>query len=66
MGRPVFSVCAVPGRRPSLKHDQRQGQMEFSPSRMTTSSTAYFPESRVALQHAFPKVDYYKVALIHL
>ena len=41
MGRPVFSVCAVPGRRPSLKRDQRQGQMEFSPSRMTTSSSVF-------------------------
>ncbi len=38
VGRTVFSVCAVPDQWPSLKCDQRPGQMEFSPSRATISS----------------------------
>ena len=41
--RTVFSVCAVPDRRPSLKRDQRPGHMEFSPSRTTTFDYSVFP-----------------------
>ena len=37
--RTLFSVCSVPDQRTSLKRDQRPGQMGFSPSRTTTSST---------------------------
>ncbi len=35
--RTVFSVCTIPDQRPSLWRDQRPGQMEFTPSRTTTS-----------------------------
>ena len=35
--RTVFSVCTIPDQRQSLWRDQRPGQMEFSPSRTTTS-----------------------------
>ena len=63
MWRTVFSVCAVPDRRSSLKRDQWPGQMGFSSSRMTTPSTVYFQESRVELQHSFPMVEYYNFAL---
>ena len=35
--RTVFSVCAIPDRRPSFRRDQRLGQMGLSPSRTTTS-----------------------------
>ena len=64
----MFSVCAVPDRRPSLKRDQQPGHMEFSPWRVTTSSrsTVYFHESRIASQYLFPMVDYYNVVLLHL
>ena len=61
-----FSVCAVPDRRPSLKRDQRPGQMGFNPSRATTSPTVYFQGLRVVLQHPFPMVDYYNVVPRHL
>ena len=57
----VFSVCAIPDRRPSLRRDQRPGQMGFSPSRTTTTPTVYFQESRVAVQHPFPIMYYYNV-----
>ena len=40
--RTVYSVCAIPDQRPSLRRDQRPGQMGFSPSRTTTSPTVYF------------------------
>ena len=66
MWRTVFSVCAIPDRRPSLRRDQRPGQMGFSPSWTTTSPTVYFQESRVAVQHPFPMVDYYNVVPRHL
>ena len=61
--RIVFSVCTIPDRRPSLRRDQRPGQMGFSPSRTTTSP---FQESLVAVQHPFPMVDYYNVLPRHL
>ena len=60
--RTVFSVSAIPDQRPSLRRDQRPGQMGFSPSRTTTSPTVYFQGSRVAVQHPFPMVYYYNVA----
>ena len=65
--RTVFSVCAVPDRRPSLRCDHRPNKMEFSLSRTTTSiQCIHFQEPRVALQNPFPMVDYYNVALKHL
>ena len=64
--RTVFSVCAIPDRRPSLRRDQRPGQMGFSPSRTTTSPTVYFQESRLAVQHPFQMVDCYNVVPRHL
>ena len=66
--RTLFSVCVIPDQRPSLRRDQRPGQMEFSPSRTTTSSMlkVYFQGSRVALQHPFPIMYYYNVVPKHL
>ena len=60
--RTVFSVCTIPDQRPSLRGDQRLGQVGFSPSRTTTSPTVYFQESRVAVQHPFP-IMYYILCL---
>ena len=51
---------------PSLRRDQRPGQMGFSPSRTTTSPIVYFQESLMAVQHPFPMVDYYNVLPRHL
>ena len=62
----MFSVCTIPDQRPSLRRDQRPGQMGFSPSRTTTSPTGYFQESRVAVQHPFPIMYYYNVVPRHL
>ena len=64
--RTVYSVCTIPDQRPSLRRDQRPGQMGFSPSRTTTSPTVYFQESRVAVQHPFPIMYYYNVMPRHL
>ena len=63
--RTVFSDCVIPDQRPSLRRDQRPGQMGFSPS-WTNTSPVYFQESRVAVQHPFPMVDYYNVVPKHL
>ena len=64
--RAVFSVSTIPDQRPSLRRDQRPGQIGFSPSRTTTSPTEYFQESWVAVQHPFPMVYYYNVVPRHL
>ena len=64
--RTLFSVCTIPDQRPSLRRDQRPGQMGFSPSRTTTSPTVYFQESRVAVQHPFPIMYYYNAVPRHL